>query len=69
LADGSDIRSVRGLPGQGEARTTMIYTRVWMPGGRGIRSPADVPPHRSWRDRPEQPISQSSERKRRNSWP
>ena len=43
LEAGYDIRTVRGLLGQTDVRTTMIYTHVLNRGGRGVVSPADLP--------------------------
>jgi site-specific recombinase XerD len=39
--DGYDIRTVQELPGNKDARTTMIYTDVLNRGVRGVLSPAD----------------------------
>jgi len=46
LSAGYDIRTVQELLGDKDVRTTMIYTHVLNRGGRGVRSPADVPTRR-----------------------
>jgi integrase len=42
LEDGYDIRTIQGLLGHKDVKTTMIYTQVLNHGGRGVSSPADV---------------------------
>ena len=42
LQDGYDIRTVQELLGHKDVKTTMIYTRVLIKCGRGVRSPADA---------------------------
>ena len=44
LQAGYDIRTVQGLLGHTDVRTTMIYTHVLNRGGMGVRSPADMIP-------------------------
>ena len=41
LEAGYDIRTVQELPGHKDVKTTVIYTHVLNPGGRGVRSPLD----------------------------
>jgi len=36
------IRTVQQLLGYADVRTTMIYTRVLIRGGQGVRTPADM---------------------------
>ncbi len=43
LEDGNDIRTIQELMGHKDVNTTMIYTHVLNRGGRGVRSPADIP--------------------------
>jgi site-specific recombinase XerD len=43
LEDGYDIRTIQGLLGHQDVRTTMIYTHVAMKNRLGVRSPLDSP--------------------------
>jgi integrase len=42
LETGHDIRTVQGLLGHKDLRTTMLYTHVLNRGGKGVRSPLDA---------------------------
>lgn len=44
LEDGYDIRTVQGLLGHADVKTTMVYTHVLNRGGHAVRSPLDEGP-------------------------
>ncbi len=43
LDDGYDLRTVQALLGHKDVATTLIYTHVRQRGGKGVRSPLDLP--------------------------